>query len=288
MRWAAMVMAVLTPLAVAGSASAGHSVPPNAAALYTDASNSVGHRDPRCFGFNIATKTTLDHGTPSPAMLSTLGVLRRAATAKDRFRTKSFPRLGVSRLFVRYVRRIDTADGARYWILPSADVNHAVAPPRSCDRALAREIRVLGRHDKPSVRLQAMHLAHLMLAAARRDAKRPPVEGIDLYGGHPGKSAVRILSGTSATIQSIKSRGIVMSFGSPGAASTLCVLVPDGVASVTVKYPASKGRPARIISAETEDNMASMTVDSSVQDAFGGSMTWNDANGQPIKTFPAP
>ncbi|HWG26114.1 hypothetical protein [Actinospica sp.] len=74
-------------------------------------------------------RLSISHGAPDHAVLSTLGVLRRKATAADTVSSlASRPILLQARgVYVRYVRLARTFGGAHYYLVPAADVG---GPPQ--------------------------------------------------------------------------------------------------------------------------------------------------------------
>lgn len=251
--------------------------------LFLAALNDVGHRIPRCFGFGPIGPTTFDHGSPDPALLKTLGVLRRERTQADHLPRSLLGRLGVHGLLIRYVRRVETPDGGSYLLLPSSDINWAPFPPAACGPALVRAIHRHGRGESRATIRGALRRARQHLAEARRRARQPKVEGVRFYEIDDDNSSFG--GGGGITAAEIRDRGTAGSYGTEDGASTFMGLVPDGVAKVALEFGKTKDAPASTVTGPVTDNVVSIPLPRSAEQAFPSQTTWFDADGNAIKTF---
>jgi hypothetical protein len=89
------------------------------------------------------------------------------------------------------------------------------------------------------------------------------------------------------------SHGLFGSSGTSNARSSLSGLLPDGVATVTSTFgtkalrgPQQKPRryPKRIVRTDkVQDNMVSLQVPRSAEDAFPAKMVWRDGDGKVVR-----
>jgi hypothetical protein len=109
-------------------------------------------------------------------------------------------------------------------------------------------------------------------------------EGVVMWTGPRGYTA-----GTAATIrQGLSFDQTAIAF----ARSTIAMVVPDGVATVTLKYPAGpiggydhRHAPATTITTKVVGNLLVVTVPRAGLNVAGTTTTWRTANGHTIKTL---
>lgn len=192
---------------------------------------------------------------PSRALLATLGVLRRPASAADALPPRFARRLlagGATRaVFVRYVRRARVIAGSSYYVYP--------AIVGGCD---------LGKAHEGVMEL----VTHVDL-------------GHGIYGGS---------GGGGDTAAQIKRRGGM--FGSQGSSrhATVTGVVPDGVATVTLYYPAGpssgfshKVLPAVAIKVRVVNNLWVANVPRGASNALRWTkVIWRAADSKILKAIP--
>jgi hypothetical protein len=166
-------------------------------------------------------------GSPSPQMLSILGVLRRPATASD-----SFAGLGkrpiahaLRGIYVQYIRRARYALGDAYYIVPAAD---ALGVTPSCITALTRAERT----DLPRIPAP-LRAATRTLETQRITALKPHQVIAQFEANRGGGSGSCCLTATE-----IAQRGALGSSTSPSG-SVVSGLIPDGVATVQLFFTAT-------------------------------------------------
>jgi hypothetical protein len=215
-------------------------------------------------------------GTPSRVMLSTLSVLRRPATAADRLPKAVTVGGDVVGVYVRYVRLARVVDGVSYYLVPAQASSDTPALSPHCVAAITTKLR----HALPKIpvdlRAPTLAFAHRLLAA---DTAHPPIGGvvclIAVGGGSNGGSC-------GAWPAEIRADGMLSGL------APVAGIVPDGVASVTVRYPAANGHPARTVAAGVVGNVFAAPVRHfSAGHAGRPSMVWRDARGKVVKTIPA-
>ena len=230
-------------------------------------------------------------GAPPAALMSILGVLRRPATPADRLPV-SIPHQ--PDLYVNDIRFAQAADGIRWYVWVAGSNFRAPADVRRCLAAQMQNFRREEPHISASVRVVALRALQAQLAAERRIDKQPPSEvGVSLtgyaarFGGGGG--------GASAT--EIQSRGLWISQGGgtgadPGRTLFAGVL-PDGVATVTVHYPAGRiggfshrRGPALTVTVPVINNVAVLAVERAGNQATGAvATTWRAQDGTVLKTL---
>jgi hypothetical protein len=189
-------------------------------------------------------KPSLNTGTPSGALLSMLGVLRRPQTASDQLPPRKIWRGPHSKphtypygtypsadgIYDRYIRKARSRYGASYYVVPAANVNAIPPQPARC----YREQRTALRQELPSIprslRATALALQPRYLSYERRRAASYP--GIDVValndsGNGDGSSGYSVGEITS---------GHTLVSGAPSGVPVVYGLAPDGVRTVTFVY----------------------------------------------------
>ena len=226
-------------------------------------------------------KPTVSDGSPSPGLLSMLGVLRRPATRSDQPRVPHvsaplYP-AGVQGVYVRYVRRAQVKAGISYYVIPAARLDADamfVAPCRAKQVAVLRsELRRVPAGERAStLTLQARWLA--LFARAGQQG-----EGVCLMGFAAALAGGG--GGACNTASEAEHGDLTESTG-----STYSGVVPDGVATVTVHYPARNGVAATTLTSGVVGNVFAIRIPGLT---LGGgpppTVTWRSATGQVIKTI---
>jgi hypothetical protein len=209
-------------------------------------------------------------------MLSTLSVLRRPATGADKL-PKAFVFGGdVIGVYVRYVRLARVVDGVSYYIVPAQASSDAPALSPRCVAAITAKLRDELPKIPADLRAPTLKFAHRLLAA---DTAHPPIGGVVCLVAVASSS-----NGGSCGAWPAEIRADGMLSG----LAPVSGIVPDGVASVTVHYPAANGHPARAVAADVAGNVFAASVHHfSAGHAERPSMVWRDASGKVVKAIPA-
>ncbi len=171
------------------------------------------------------------YAPPSQALLSLVGVLRRAATPANAL-PKNLRPLGAS---VRYARRARVVAGRSYYVIPA----------------------LYGR-CKPF----------------------EPWTGVLLWEGRHHRSSVDFWS-----VQSVE-QGKTVNVYAVGRQTVVAGVVPNGVATVTLDYPARPTLPAVGIRTQVVHNVVVVNVPRARARATATlTATWQSANGTTIKTI---
>lgn len=258
------------------------------AALY-----AVAKQDPACSLVQAPNRAgaAISQQAPSARMLSVLGVLRHPATARDRLPApldaSGRPVLigGARTVYIRYIRRVRVMYGVAYYIVPGV-FGSPPAPAAVLNRCYGEEMRTLrGRLANATRSFRAATLGYgaTVYAETRSQlAHQHLYEGVgeldwQLHGTGGG-------GGGAASPATIAQQGML-----GGSGNALYGVVPSGVASVILKWPAGgrggKASP-QVLTTGVVNNMF-------VVRAPGGTlppptMVWLTANGRVIKTVPAP
>jgi hypothetical protein len=220
---------------------------------------------------------TFVHGTPDRSLLSILGILRRPATPADRLSASVFA--GMSDVYAGSARHAFSAGGESYY-LAVAGFDQAQSEPSPRCSALERSAfaRYLPKIP-PALRAQTSALEAGLLTYSRHLLTGGPRDGICVIdtgrsdnGTSCGNTAAEIKDGST-----------------PDDANGVFVgVVPDGVASVTLAFPAHRGTPAHSVHGTVRGNMYAIRVPGAPEPPIEPTVTWHSADGHVIKTIANP
>jgi hypothetical protein len=231
---------------------------------------------------------TISQGAPSAALLSVLGVLRRPATRADRLPA---PLYGTGRpllfgepnkAYVRYIRRARVVNGVAYYLIPGV-IGTPAPTEQVLNRCYAEEMQALRSRLAPATKSSraatlaygARVFADNRAAVARQRSFDGVVELDWSLRGRGGGGG-----GGAANAAAIEQQGMIG--GGPG--SALYGVVPSGVATVTLEWPATAGAKPRTVTANVINNMFVVNAPSQDPATFQPKMIWRAANGRVIKT----
>lgn len=207
-------------------------------------------------------------GSPSQTMLSSFAVLKLPKHA-------ALPHTGyggLRRVYVNYVRVAQTRFGWPFKVIP---IGFYLQSPQ-CDALYASKMHTILAHAPANVRAKAFLIGHEEILDDRYIERHP--EGICVYANNEGNCE------TLLGIRDLGELGIVNQSPAPVSYD----LVPNGVASVTVRYPKQPGFSARTISVRVIHNLAVWKApsDPANRDIFlETTVLWRAANGQTIRTI---
>ena len=240
----------------------------------------------------VRVPTTITRPPPA-ALLSILGVLRQPATPGDQPPARILAH--DAELYVNYVRLAQTASGRRWYVLVAGS---NFRPPANVERCLAAQSADF-RAELPSIpkalRAETSQMFETQQRAARGRYSQPvrPV-GVSLLGVN---SAGGGGGGGGGTATLIDNQGMWLSegggTGADPARTLFAGVVPDGVATVTLHYPAGKlggfsrrTGPAITVTVPAVNNVVVVSVERAGNQATGAvTTTWRAANGTIIKTI---
>jgi hypothetical protein len=305
MRRIALFAGVLIPLALAVEAAAGTSIPnlavnapqqpivPPASWRYIQAAQrSTVARDPVC-STSARREPIISEGAPGRALLATLGVLRQPRTAAD-----ALPQLvsepfsigfgGTREVFVNYTHRARSVLGASFYVIPAGNILGLREVPARCTgeevAALKRELAQMPKSlGAQTVSLQAQYLPWQRYTAAHP-------QGIALattisLGGGAGIAAGWTVADIDRGMAGLGLGGVAVGTGSSRrvfGGTGFHGIVPDGVAEVTLHYPARSANSKPLsVTVKVINNMF-FARDPARQ--FPLASSWYDASGRLIKT----
>lgn len=244
-------------------------------AVITYLRDAVRHERPCRAERGPALPATSD-GSPGPALLSLLGVLRRPTTEVDRLPRSLQTGADAEGVYVRYIRLARVSDGISYYILPAESINQRESVPLRCYTALISAVRAEMPRIPARFRTATLDFAERLASRDRQLTKTPTGPGVCLLlSGKVGSAGT-----CGATAPQLESVGL-LSFGGP-----VSGVVPDGVATVTLHYPNGGGTHAKTVTARVVGNVfVSATFASSRLPS--PTMVWRAANGTVVRTVPA-
>ncbi|MGB8875865.1 MAG: hypothetical protein WCD11_06100, partial [Solirubrobacteraceae bacterium] len=224
------------------------------------------------------TSVSFVHGRIDPTLLSLLSALRRPATPADRVSPGLFT--DIPDVYAGSARRAFSAGGETYYLAVSGFDDAATVPS---DRCFALQARALARYlpkIPPALRAQTQALQAGYTAYIRNLIAHGPRQGICLVdtgrsdnGASCGTTAAEIKDGMPPDDDNRVEIGVV----------------PDGVASITLAFPAHKGRPARSVTGPVSGNVYAIRVGGLGQGPPPQpSVTWRSVQGRVIRTIPIP
>ncbi len=221
-------------------------------------------------------------GSPSKDLLTTLGVLRRPATSADRLNVARALQGESEQVYRGYVRRSQVAAGVAYYILAVRQDDSAVVLSARCVAMHDAAIRAYAPNIPGAVRRQTIALQTALIAYYRRLAASEPRDGVCLVtvfrdGG--GVDCAPVASQIQAGEQPSNDNG------------TFSGVVPDGVASVTLRFPAVNGLHAESVTASVHGNMYAVRAPHAFSGAGGPTeptMLWRSPQGVVLRTIAPP
>jgi hypothetical protein len=249
-------------------------------AVYLSRATRQAERTPACLTAHPGAYQSIPHHPISPALLSILGVLRRRATPADRLPTalRGAAMSEVRGVYDSFVRRARVKDGVSYYIVP-AEANAGQPPPLTarCAGAMVAALHAELPQIPEQLRSPTVALQHRLLAADTRGQRQ-------LAGGVVCLMAIAKTGSGGTCGASVPD---VSRYGMLSALHPVSGVVPDGVASVAIHYPAAGGRPAHTAIADVAGNVFVANVVRFGRRVPAPTITWRAADGAIIKTVSA-
>ncbi len=214
-------------------------------------------------GLDASRRPSFSQGSPGTDILAILGVLRRPSAPSDRLPARiigappnqqvypngTIP--PVKDVYARYIRRARWRFGAGYYLVPAGNVNLSQPLPERC----YREQQAALHQELPQIpaRLRAGALALEPRFLAYQHELARPYPGVCLLALNSTGNGDGCGGGYS--ISEIE-QGHTISSGGPTGVGGVYGLVPDGIASVTLYYPAhSRHGPEQAITVKAINNV---------------------------------
>jgi hypothetical protein len=265
--------------------------------------NIAWRRDPTCRpGAGRGPGAGVSYGAPSAAMLSMLPILSRPATSADRLPATLYfhddGRLKVllggqgGDVYIRYVRRVRVDERRTFYLVPVANLGRLPLSPAAANRCYQLEVAAL-RAELPSVSL-AERAPTRRYGDAEYALGRYNLETSTVYAGVALIYENTNGGGGGGGAQSLDSiqQGGQLGGGGGGKPPTPIVLdgiVPSGIATVTLTFPATRyhghSLPALSATSKVIDNVFITPIPTLFErGAWPNTAIWRSASGTVIKT----
>lgn len=269
-------------------------------AVIAAAFNAAWKTDPACGpGRGPAAGATLSHGSPSAAMLSTLPILRRPATSADRlpasldFHGRLIGPFQGGEVYIRYVRLARLVDGSTFYLVPVGKLGRPPLSPAAADRCYGLLVAAL-RSELPTVRraerAPTLRYGHSNFAESRYSLETSSVhEGVFLFQEEASGGGGSCCGQSPSTIGQMGMLG-GGGGGKPPSPIVMDEVVPSGVATVTLQFPATRHGSHRLPPLSATGDVVNDVVVIPIPTLFqrGGWPTtaiWRSASGSVIKTI---
>jgi hypothetical protein len=206
----------------------------------------------------------LDYRSPSQAMLSTFGVLKRSASplvpVPSEVRT-------FARVYVNYVRVASRRFGSTFDVIPVTDFGPSLST--RCLALQASTLRASIAHAPREIRAQAFRIAD------RQTHDAQDREAICVFADNG--------AGSCQPFRTAAIAGGFQSIGSPNRpGATFVELVPNDVAEITVRF--SHPGPSAAVTVPVINNLAVWKMTNETASA-SPTIQWQTANGRSIRTI---
>jgi hypothetical protein len=238
----------------------------------------------------------MSHGRPSDEVLSTFPVLRLPQTRSDYAPAGLRDALSFSlsdnvSVYADYIRRVRILDGFSLYLVP---VSEARMPPLSsaqanrCYRlaisALNAKLPTLRAADRATTRRYGYR--SFEIERYNREASNMTTSRVVLFVEHTG-GGFEVDAESTATI---RRAGMLASASSSSGALLMYGVVPSGVASVTIRFPAARFAQRRAPAASVRSKVVhgSFVIrvpDARLRGAHPAQAIWRSPSGKILKTI---
>jgi hypothetical protein len=229
----------------------------------------------------FARPTTTTDADPSADLLNTFAIFRRPATAEELALADKERRLPAQGLYRRYARIVTSASGRRQLVLPAQNAHSYQPRPQRCVDSLRRHVDVLLRGHDAAFKRGTTRVLEQVIRDEWAGPAQGPTEGVFLFSfdGHGSGGG-----GGGADLETLRTKGMFISFGGSSRPSLVTGLIPDGVASIEFLYPATPGAAEIKRTVAVRDNVVSYHVRRAGIDALvAPQMTWLAADGSVVR-----
>lgn len=229
---------------------------------------------------SFPTRTTIIRGSPGPALLSTMAVLRRPASSADRLSAQALQTVSEP-VYGSAVRLARVVGHSAYYVVPTREDLAAWEPSTRCSQLQEAALRRYAPRIPTTLRNQTLALFAQLTAFDRSMIANAPSDTLCLFSVGGNNSG----GGCGLTAAEIREHGSGLSDDS----GTVSELLPDGVATVTLRFPAARGRPAYSVTGRVLGNLMAIRA----RHTFGGTSdqpiaVWRAADGRILKTITPP
>ena len=271
----------------------------------TNARLQTQRRDPACVP--TAQPSVRVDGMPSRGLLSSLAALRAPGDGPIGGMGDDLQHVGPpvpTEVYAQYERLARTvalsatrsapAASVSVYVVAAANVTGAATVPSRCDAEQSAALRRALPQIPSALRTATLQLGAQTLAQRRSIIQNAEGIAVVAVARSPHDVSGPRIDAYSAKINQFLQRGAISQVGfQSGTGTVLSGVVPDGVASVTLHFPARFGggnpAPPLTVTARPVENVFVVRIPRSfVPQAFGrttaDSITWRAANGTVIKT----
>lgn len=215
-------------------------------------------------------------GTPNRALLSLLGVLHRPARPTDKLPAALRQNASNAReTYIHYIRLARVTAGVSYYVVPADSTFRGPTFGSACYAALRTAMRAELAHVPPQLHSRVLALQGQEIARLQALSQQAAQGGVCLMSNSQYANG-----GTcGATASQVARHGLLSVYG------YISGVVPDGVASVTLRYPAASGSPSRTVTADVVGNVFATAI-AQPRANVHPTMTWHSASGATLKTIP--
>lgn len=229
---------------------------------------------------SFPTRTTIIRGSPGPALLSTVAVLRRPVSSADRLSAQALQTVSEP-VYGNAVRLTRVVGHTAYYLVPTREDLAAWQPSPRCFQLQAAALHRYAPRIPTALRSQTLALFAQLSAFDRSMIANAPRNTLCLVSVGGDNSG----TGCGLTAAEIRDHGSGLSDDS----GTVSELLPDGVATVTLRFPAARGRSAYSVTGRVFGNLMAVRA----PHMFGGSAdqptaVWRAADGRILKTITPP
>jgi hypothetical protein len=260
--------------------------------------NTAWKKDPACGPRAPGPFGTTTQRSPGAAVLSTLPVLDHPATSADRLPARFYRNgrltdpLPDGLVYIRYIRLARVVNGTSFYLFPVGNLGRRPISPAAADRCyrlLVATLRAQLPKIPPAKRAVTLRYGTSEFASARWNLVNAKVyKGVFLLEGRPIGGG----GGGLASISEIQQTGMLGGGGGgiPPSPIVMDGIVPAGVTTVTLQFPAGRHGNRRLPALSATGNVVNNVFVIPVPTLFerGGwpaTATWRSASGKVIKTI---
>ena len=237
------------------------------------------HSDQACQNANRG--ATIVHGSPGQQLLSRLGVLRRPAIPSSTLRTLLAAGFTAgSRVDIDYIRLAQIAYGNAYYLIPEGNPSGREPMPARCYSEMRTHLKQLTAHLPAAERTAALQQQSQNLQGMRQQVAQAALCFAIVTTRHV-RPPNGVNSGCSSTTSFLHPGWQGIGQGDPVGGQIFAAIVPDGVATVTLKFSAGSDDPGRILIAHAINNVVAFKIPPHTAHAdFPSAFIWRSADGR--------
>jgi hypothetical protein len=236
------------------------------------------HSDHACQDANRG--ATIVHGSPGQQLLSRLGVLRRPAVPSSTLHTLLAAGFTAgARVDIDYIRLAQIAYGNAYYLIPEGNPSGREPIPARCFTEMRTRLEHLTADLPAAERTAALQQQSENLQGIRQQVPEPALCFAIVTTRHV-RPPNGVNSGCGSTTSFLHPGWEGIGQGDGAGGQIFAAIVPDGVATVTLKFSASTNAPARSLTAQAINNVVVFKIPPHTPHAdFPTAFIWRSAAG---------